>query len=114
MGKDGDCGCGGKVKRVQVPGSPYSSVGERPSMVSALYRAAEVLGGDTSAMANSEVVDALCHALVVAREEKQALAGALDTCSQSLRELEEEIDRALAEDVGDELEEEDDDNEGVD
>lgn len=113
MGKEGDCGCGGKVKVHNVPGPRYSSVGERPSLVSSLLRASEVLGGDTSSMANSELVDALCDAIIIAREEKQALAFALDECSKNLKELEDEIDKAIAEDVGDDFEEEDEDeNEG--
>lgn len=109
MGKNGDCGCGGKVKTVQVPRQPHSAVGERPSMVSAIARAAEILGGDTSAMANSEVIDALCHALVIAREEKQALADALDSCHEEMKQLEDEIAEAMMEEG---LEEIDDEKEG--
>jgi len=65
------------------------------SLVSSLLRAAETLGGDTSKMANSELVDALCAALIEAREEKQALAKALDECFESNEELQEQLDENL-------------------
>lgn len=92
MGKEGDCGCGSKVKVVNIPrpGNAAHATGGS-SLVQSLVRAAEILGGDTRAMANSEVVDALCDALVIAREEKQALAEALDKCHEEMTELEEEI-----------------------
>lgn len=111
MGKEGDCGCGGKVKNVTVPRPGNAAVATGgSSLVSSLVRAAEILGGDTRAMANSEVVDALCHALVEAREEKQALATALDACHEEMSALEDEIAEAMMA----EAQEETDDEEEVD
>jgi len=79
-GKDCDCG---KVKVTDFgqprPGNAAVATGGS-SLVSSLIRASEILGGDTRTMANSELVDALCAALIEAREEKQALAKALDEC----------------------------------
>lgn len=88
-GKDCDCG---KVKVTQF-GQPRPPVAAHhatggPSLVEALLRAADILGEDTKSMANAELVDALCTALVTAREEKQALAKALDECGEDLEELE--------------------------
>lgn len=109
MGKEGDCGCGGKVKVVKVPRPGNAAVATGgSSLVSSLVRAAEILGGDTRSMANSEVVDALCHALVTAREEKQALAEALDQCNEEMKALEDEIAEAM---MAEGMEETDDEDE---
>jgi len=106
-GKDCDCG---KVKVTEF-GQPrrrnathHATGGE--SLVSSLVRAAEVLGGDTRTMANSELVDALCTALIEAREEKQALAAALDECFAN-QERDTEVDDFDEEDDFDDEEEED-------
>lgn len=86
-GKDCDCG---KVKVTEFsqprPGNAAVATGGS-SLISSLVRAAEILGGDTRSMANSELVDALCAALVEAREEKQALAKALDECFEEQERL---------------------------
>lgn len=89
-----DCGCGGvKVADFsqQGQGNPATPTGGS-SLIESLVTAAALLGGDTSKMANSEIVDALCHALVIAREEKQALASALDVCNDEVQEYEKIIE----------------------
>jgi len=108
-GKDCDCG---KVKHTVFtqprPGNAAHATGGS-SLISSLVRAAEILGGDTRQMANSELIDALCAALVEAREEKQALAAALDQCFED-QERDTEVDPLDEEETedGDEEEEEDD------
>lgn len=102
MGKDSDCGCKGKVARIQGPALAPGGAGRQSSLINSLVAAAELLGGDTSQMANSELIDALCAALVEARQEKQALAAALDQVHQELEAAEEALDDCQAGDVGDE------------
>jgi len=108
-GKDCDCG---KVKVTTFsqprPGNAAVATGGS-SLVSSLVRAAEVLGGDARKMANSELVDALCTALIEAREEKQALAKALDECfAEQDRDTEVDYDEDEEEtEDGDEEEEQD-------
>lgn len=105
-----DCGCGSKGKDVVntplEPGQGAHATGGS-SLVQALVRAAEVLGGDTRTMANSEVVDALSDALLMCREEKKALAEALDEVHADLEECQDQ----LSEDEGDlDIETGDEDN----
>jgi len=109
-GKDCDCG---KVKVThfgqQGPRNPTATPAGGSSLIEALLRAAEILGEDTAKMANAELVDALCTALVTAREEKQALARALDECGEDLEELEKELAGPDTEEDDHQFDEEEDD-----
>lgn len=106
-----DCNCGKTVEHEVA--LPDNLRGVAVSYVTldwsaCLAHAREVLGIGAGQGSAKELIDALCTALTVAREEKQILASALDTCGEELDECREgEADSAEDEVDEDEVDEDD-------
>lgn len=106
------CDCGKTVTTdVSSTGVVQKPVGTRSQdAFAALNRAAELLGRPSGGSTTTELIDALCDALTICREEEKALKEELDTLAADLESCKDELDEVTS-DVD---EDEDDTNEGSD